>query len=62
MMADWYCFKDKVKMRDLEVTLSYMQLIQSVPGMKCPVCGTEYLTEKVVTTIVQAAEDILEEK
>ena len=61
-MADWYCFKDKVKMQDLEVTLSYMQLIQDVPGMKCPVCGTEYLTERVVTTIVQAAEDVLEEK
>ncbi len=61
-MADWYCFKDKVKMKDAEVTLTYMQLIQSVPGLKCPVCGTEYLTEQVVTTIVQSAEDILEEK
>jgi hypothetical protein len=61
-MADWYCHKDKVKMLDAELTLSYMQLTQRIPGLKCPECGVEYLSEKVVTTIVQAAEDALEEK
>jgi len=61
-MADWYCFKDKVQMLDSELILSYMQLSQRVPGLKCPTCGAEYLTEKVVMTTVQAAEDILEEK
>jgi hypothetical protein len=61
-MADWHCFKDKVKMTDAELTLSYMQLTQHVPGLKCPICGVEYLTEHVVMTIVAAAEDALEEK
>jgi len=61
-MADWYCFKDKVQMLDSELILSYMQLSQRVPGLKCPKCGVEYLEEKVVMTTVQAAEDALEEK
>ncbi len=61
-MADWYCFKDKEKMVEKDLALSYMKLTQRVPGMKCPVCGVEYLTEKVVYTIVQAAEDALEGK
>ncbi len=61
-MADWYCFKDKVKMAQAELILSYMQLKQYVPGLKCPQCGTEYLTERVVMTTVAAAEDTLEQK
>ena len=61
-MAEWYCFKDKVKMKNSDLILSYMQLTQTVPGLKCPECGVEYLTEHVVMTTVQAAEDALEEK
>jgi hypothetical protein len=61
-MSDWYCFKDKVKMVDSEVPLKYMLLNQQMPGLKCPKCGAEYLTEKVVMTIMQGAESIIEEK
>jgi hypothetical protein len=61
-MTEWYCFKDKVKMRETEVTLSYMNLTQQVAGLKCPKCGAEYLTEKVVMTTVQGAESIFEGK
>ncbi|NLT67764.1 MAG: hypothetical protein GXX84_14270 [Acidobacteria bacterium] len=61
-MTEWYCFQDKKKMVETEVRLSYMQLAQYVPGLKCPECGVEYLTERTVTTIVAAAEDIIEEK
>jgi len=61
-MADWYCFKDKVKMAEKDVQLRYMQLSQGVPGLKCPVCGVEYLTEHVVMTTVAAAEEALEQK
>jgi hypothetical protein len=61
-MTEWYCFKDKIKMVDTPVTLKYMQLTQSVPGLKCPECGVEYLTEQTVRTVVRAAEEILEEK
>ncbi len=58
-MADWYCFKDKVKMLETQVTLSYMQLSQQIPGLRCPVCGECYLTEEVVLTTVKEAEDMI---
>jgi ArsR family metal-binding transcriptional regulator len=61
-MADWYCFRDKVPMEKKDIALSYMDLTQYIPGIKCPVCGEEYLTEDIVTTVVQAAEDALEAK
>ena len=61
-MADWYCFKDKVRMLDSDLVLSYMQLTQRVPGLKCPKCGVEYLTEKVVMTTVKDAEAVFENK
>ena len=61
-MADWYCYKDKVKMTATQVSLRYMQLAQYVPGLKCPVCGTEYLSEEFVMTTVKDAESMLEGK
>lgn len=61
-MADWYCFQDKEKMVGAQLLLSYMMLTQRVPGLKCPVCGTEYLTEEFVMTVVKDAESALEGK
>ena len=61
-MGDWYCFKDKVKMVEAKLTLSYMMLSRQVPGLQCPKCGAGYLTEKIVTTLVAEAESILENK
>jgi hypothetical protein len=61
-MTEWYCFKDKVKMKETQVALTYMQISQQVPGLKCPKCGTEYLTEKIVMTTVQGAESLIEAK
>lgn len=61
-MTEWYCYKDKVKMLDADIAMRYMQLVQFVPGLKCPECGVAYLTENVVLTTVKAAEDLLEEK
>ena len=61
-MADWHCFTDKAKMAEAELTLRYMQLTQHVPGLKCPRCGVEYLTENVVMTTVTAVEDALDQK
>ena len=61
-MADWYCFRDKKEMEKSELTLSYMGLSQRVPGLKCPICGVEYLMENVVMTSVKAAESALEAK
>jgi hypothetical protein len=61
-MSDWYCFKDKVKMTDADLTLSYLQLTQKVPGIKCSICGVTYLTEDIVTNIVEPAEKAIEQK
>jgi hypothetical protein len=61
-MPDWYCFKDKEKMINTSIRLSYMMLSQRVPGLKCPVCGTEYLSEEFVMTTVKEAESLLEGK
>ncbi|NLV30061.1 MAG: hypothetical protein GXY47_02815 [Acidobacteria bacterium] len=61
-MTEWYCYEDKVAMEEKELLISYMLLRQFVPGIKCPVCGREYLTEEVVSTIVNPAEDALEQK
>ncbi len=61
-MTDWHCYKHKVKMVEADIALKYMQMVQYIPGLKCPVGGEAYLTEEVVMTIVKAAEDILEEK
>ncbi len=61
-MTEWHCFKDKVRMAEEEIVLSYMQIKQYVPGLRCPVCGAEYLTEQVVMTTVAAAEEALEQK
>ncbi len=61
-MPDWYCFQDKEKMVNAQLLLSYMMITQRVPGLKCPVCGAEYLTEEFVMTTVKDAESILEGK
>lgn len=61
-MNEWYCNIDKVQMIHTEITLRYMEMKQSVPGLKCPKCGTAYLTEDIVMTVVKAAEEALEGK
>ncbi len=61
-MTEWYCYKDKVKMLPTEVAMKYLQMVQYVPGLKCPECGVAYLTEDIVMSVVKAAEDALEYK
>jgi hypothetical protein len=61
-MADWYCFEDKVKMAEVDVTLSYIMMNRFFNGLRCPKCGVQYLPEEVVMTDVQAAEEELESK
>ena len=58
-MAKWYCFKDKVQMLETEVEMSFMQLSQRIPGLRCPVCGECYLTEEIVMTTVKDAENLI---
>ena len=61
-MIEWYCYKDKVKMREAELTLTYLELTQRVRGLRCPKCGTSYLTENMVMTNVHEAELMIEQK
>ena len=58
-MADWYCYKDKVEMLETDVKLTFMQMTQRIPGLKCPVCGECYLEEVIVMTTVKEAEDLI---
>ena len=61
-MVEWYCFKDKAKMRDAELILTYLELTQQVRGLKCPKCGVSYLTEDMVMMNVHEAELMIEQK
>ena len=58
-MDDWYCYRDKVKMQETDVKLSYMRLAQWIPGLRCPVCGESYLTEEIVMNVVKEAEAMI---
>jgi len=61
-MADWYCFEDKVKLEEADITLSYIVMNKFFTGLKCPKCGVQYLPEEVVLTDVAEAETLLESK
>jgi len=61
-MADWYCFEDKVKMEEVDVTLSYIVVNRFFTGLRCPKCGVQYLPEETVLTEVQTAEEELDSK
>jgi hypothetical protein len=61
-MAEWNCYKDKVKMETAKLTLRYQGLTQYVAGIRCPKCGTEYVLEKEVMTTLRAAESVFEGK
>ena len=49
-MKEWYCAKDKVKM------------LPEAEGLRCPVCGAQYIDEETVTGELASAEQMLEAK
>ena len=49
-------------MDEKDVLLVYLGMTQYVPGLKCPKCGVEFLSEETVMTIVAEAEDKLDHK
>jgi uncharacterized OB-fold protein len=61
-MVEWYCYKDKVRMSEAEMTLTYLELTQRIYGLRCPKCGASYLTEDTVMTNVHEAEIMIEQK
>lgn len=61
-MAEWYCFKCKQKMVETDVTAFYMDVVNFIKGLKCPQCGTTYLTEKIAVEVVNKGEAEVEAK
>lgn len=61
-MAQWHCFKCKEKMEEKDVAATYLEIVRFIPGLKCPRCGTVYLTEKTVIEVVQKGEEEIEAK
>ena len=61
-MEDWYCFRCKEKMVVKEVEALYLDITQFVEGLKCPKCGTAYLTEEVAVEKVAKGEEEIEAK
>ena len=63
-MEEWHCFTCKQKMEETDVTMIYMDDLEmpGAFGIKCPVCGTEYLMEDFVADQVTKGEKVLEGK
>jgi len=57
-MSEWYCFKDKVPMVVREIPLTYMDISQSIEGIKCPKCGLAFLTEEKVAMVIDGEKQI----
>ena len=61
-MNQWFCFKCKEKMTEADVLGTYMEVTQIIKGLKCPKCGTAYLTEEVAVEVVGKGEEEIEAK
>lgn len=63
-MKEWYCFKDKVKMEevdDISIVYGDMELPEA-SGLRCPVCGIEYIDKDTILTELVSAEEMLQAK
>lgn len=62
-MEQWYCFKCKEEMEEVEVSLTYMDTeLPGAFGIKCPKCGVEYLLEEFVVEQISQGEKMMEAK
>ena len=61
-MADWYCFKDKVKMEQGKVKLGFGPMETDVPALVCPKCRVAYIEEDVPEERLLPAAELMEEK
>lgn len=57
-MEKWHCFKDKVEVVEAQISMTYLDMTQSVKGLKCPKCGAAYLTEEVVKAVSDGEQQI----
>ena len=61
-MGQWYCFECNERMIEDDVWMTYMDITRALPGLKCPKCGTGYLTEETVVGTINPGEELLEDK
>ena len=63
LLEQWYCFKDKVKMEEALIPMTYGGLEPvDFLGIKCPKCGAAYLSEEVVMVHLREFEESAEPK
>ena len=63
-MSDWICVNCNVDVEeedDIEIRYKEMEL-PSATGLRCPVCGREYLLGEFVVDELNSAEQMLEGK
>ena len=60
----WICSKCNVEMEDVfDITVKYGDMdLPEADGLRCPVCGVEYLESEYVTGQLNSAEEMLEGK
>ena len=60
----WICSKCNVEMEEvLDIALRYGDMdLPEAEGLRCPVCGVEYLESDYVTSMLNPAETMLEGK
>ena len=61
-MEQWYCFKCKEKMVEEDIWMAYLEIVRTVPGLKCPKCNAAYLTEETAVEVVGKGEDDIDLK
>lgn len=63
-MSDWICVKcgsDTEETDEIEIRYDDMEL-PSASGVRCPVCGREYLLSSFVVDELNASEEMLQGK
>ena len=61
-MAEWHCFKCKVKVETATIDMLYMDIQARQDGVRCPKCGAKYILEDVALEKVARAEKMIEQK
>jgi len=61
-MQKWYCFKCKEEIKTTSLDMEYLGISGSIEGLRCPKCGTSYLTEEVVREKVLRTQEMIESK
>ncbi len=61
-MTEWFCFKDKEKMVEKNIDVSYLGITRPILGIACPKCKVAYIEKDIATTTLKTGEAIMEKK